>query len=92
VLFRSMPHKIVLATGILLAMMTAVVYAQMQTPALHLKDEPKSRTKEQKEYDKALDRAYQSTIKKIPNEENKSADPWGNIRQSPARDAKNKQQ
>jgi uncharacterized protein YecT (DUF1311 family) len=86
-----MPRKIVLAAGILLAMMTAV-YAQIPAPSLHLKDEPKSRTKEQREYDKALDRAYQSTIKKIPNEEKKSADPWGNIRQSPPRDAKNKQQ
>jgi hypothetical protein len=87
-----MLHKILHATVIVLLMMTGTVYAQMPTPGLHLKDETPSRTKEQREYDKALDRAYQSSIKKIPDAEKKSVDPWGNIRPSPPVAAKNKQQ
>jgi hypothetical protein len=57
---------------------------------VHLKDDKPSRTKEQKAYDKALDRTYQSTLKEIP-EQKKKTDPWGDIRSPPAA-AKNKQQ
>jgi hypothetical protein len=59
-----MLHKAIVAASILL-LMTAAVSAQMSTPAVHLKDDKPSRTKEQKKYDKELDRAYQSAIKKI---------------------------
>jgi uncharacterized protein YecT (DUF1311 family) len=83
-----MLHKAIVATSILL-LMTAAVFAQMPTPGVHLKDDKPSRTKEQKEYDKALDRAYQSAVKKIPEAEKKS-DPWGNIRPTPSAAAKNK--
>jgi hypothetical protein len=70
---------------------TGAVSAQMPKPGVHLKDDKPSRTKEQKEYDKALDQAYQSTIKEIP-ESKKKSDPWGEIRPSPPAAAKNKQQ
>ena len=69
---------------------TAALVRRDLTPGVHLKDDKPSRTKEQKEYDKALDRAYQSAIKKIPEAEKKS-DPWGNIRPTPSAAAKNKQ-
>jgi uncharacterized protein YecT (DUF1311 family) len=85
-----MLHKAIVATFVLLLMAEAVS-AQMPQPGVHLKDDKPSRTKEQKEYDKALDRAYQSTIKKIPEAEKKS-DPWGDIRSTPSAPAKNKQQ
>jgi hypothetical protein len=39
------------------------------------------RTKEQKEYDKSIDREYQSELKKIPDAGKK--DPWANIRPTP---------
>jgi uncharacterized protein YecT (DUF1311 family) len=84
-----MLHKAIVAASILL-LMTAAVFAQVPQPGVHLKDDKPSRTKEQKEYDKALDRAYQSAIKKIPEAEKKS-DPWGNIRPTPSAAAKNKQ-
>jgi uncharacterized protein YecT (DUF1311 family) len=84
-----MLHKAIVATSILL-LMTGALSAQMPQPGVHLKDDKPSRTKEQKEYDKELDRAYQSTIKKIPEAEKKS-DPWGNIRPTPPAAAKNKQ-
>ncbi len=84
-----MLHKAIVATSILL-LMTVAVSAQM-SPELHFKpgDKP-SRTKEQKEYDKELDRTYQSTIKKIPDQ--KKSDPWADIRPAPPTAAKNKQQ
>jgi len=63
-------------------MMTGVVSAQTPPLGAHLKGDKPSRTKEQKDYDKSLDRAYQSTIKKIPEAEKKS-DPWGDIRPTP---------
>ena len=84
-----MLHKAIVAASILL-LMTAAVSAQMPQPGVHLKDDKPSRTKEQKEYDKTLDRAYKSAIKKIPEAEKKS-DPWGNIRPTPSAAAKNKQ-
>jgi uncharacterized protein YecT (DUF1311 family) len=84
-----MLRKIIHAT-LIVFLMTGAVSAQMPTPGVHLKDDKPSRTKEQKEYDKALDRAYQSAIKKIPEAEKKS-DPWGNIRPTPSAAAKNKQ-
>jgi uncharacterized protein YecT (DUF1311 family) len=87
-----MLRRIFHATMIMLVMMTGAAYAQMPTPGLHVKDSSPSRSKEQKQYDKALDRAYQSTIKKIPDAEKRSTDPWGNIRPSPSVAAKNKQQ
>jgi hypothetical protein len=84
-----MLHKAIVATSIPL-LMTGAVSAQVPQPGVHLKDDKPSRTKEQKEYDKAVDRAYQSAIKKVPEAEKKS-DPWGNIRPTPSAAAKNKQ-
>jgi hypothetical protein len=84
-----MLRKIIHAT-LIVFLTTGAVSAQMPQPGVHLKDDKPSRTKEQKEYDKALDRAYQSAIKKIPEAEKKS-DPWGNIRPTPSAAAKNKQ-
>jgi hypothetical protein len=84
-----MLRKIIQAT-LIVFLTTGTASAQMPTPGMHLKDDKPSRTKEQKEYDKALDRAYQSTIKKIPEAEKKS-DPWGNVRPTPSAAAKNKQ-
>jgi hypothetical protein len=87
-----MPHKAVVATFILL-LMTATASAQMPPVGAHINEDTgtRPRTKEQRDYDKALDRTYQSTIKKIPDAEKKS-DPWGGIRPTPPSAAKNKQQ
>jgi len=71
--------------------MTEAVYAQMPKPGVNLKNDKPSRTKEQKEYDKALDQSYQSTLKDIPDQKRK-VDPWGDIRPAPPAAAKNKQQ
>jgi hypothetical protein len=71
-------------------LMMGAASAQIK-PGVTLKDDKPPRTKQQKEYDKAVDQEYQSTIKKIP--EQKKSDPWGDIRTtSPPAAAKNKQQ
>ena len=80
----------IIHTTLIVCLTTGAVSAQMPQPGVHLKDDKPSRTKEQREYDKAVDRAYQSAIKKIPEAEKKS-DPWGNIRPTPSAAAKNKQ-
>jgi hypothetical protein len=41
--------------------------------------------------DKEIDRAYQSTVKTIPDTKKEKSDPWGDVRPEPAA-AKNKRQ
>jgi hypothetical protein len=76
---------------LVLLLLTQAVSAQLPTPGLHFNEDQgkRSRTKEQQDYDKALDRDYRSATKKIP-EQNKT-DPWGEIRSAPSAAAKNKQ-
>ena len=83
-----MLYKTVGAT-LLLLLMSGVVSAQMPKPGVTFKDDKPSRSKQQKEYDKAIDREYQSKLKKIPDAQKK--DPWGDIRPTPPAAAKNKQ-
>jgi uncharacterized protein YecT (DUF1311 family) len=86
----TMLRRAILTTVLLFAMMGAA-FAQLSSPGVHLRGDKPTRTKEQKEYDKALDRAYQSAVKKIPDPEKKSADPWTDIRPSSSEAAKKKQ-
>ncbi len=52
-------------------------YAQM--PQMNLMPEVKSKTPEEKEADKERDRAYQESLRKIPDAK-ASSDPWGSVR------------
>jgi hypothetical protein len=90
-----MQRKAIGATFILL-LMTQVIFAQDNSggsnpfrPGLNIKNDQRPRTKEQKEYDKAIDREYQSKLKELPDAAKR--DPWGNIRPTPPAAAKNKQ-
>ena len=87
-----MPRKAIVATFILL-LITGMVSAQMPPVGAHVNEDTgkRLRTKEQREYDKTLDRAYQSTLKEIP-EAKKKSDPWSDIRPTAPAAAKNKQQ
>jgi hypothetical protein len=49
------------------------------------------RTDQEKKNDRAIDRAYQSTIKRVPDTEKKTSDPWADVRPAPPAAAKNKQ-
>jgi hypothetical protein len=52
-------------------------YAQM--PQMNLMPEVKSKTPEQIEAEKQRDRAYQDSLRKIPDAKG-SSDPWGTVR------------
>jgi hypothetical protein len=86
-----MLRKTIYATLILFLTMETV-FGQMPPIGGHLNEDSgkRPRTKEQQEYDKALDRAYQDANKKIPEQQKKS-DPWGDIRSTSPGSAKNKQ-
>jgi uncharacterized protein YecT (DUF1311 family) len=49
------------------------------------------RTEQEKKTDRDVDRAYQSTIKRLPDKEKKKSDPWDDVRPAPPPAAKNKQ-
>ncbi|WP_213770248.1 hypothetical protein [Bradyrhizobium sp. dw_78] len=65
---------IALLTG---ALLTGAAYAQM--PNINLIPEMKSQTPEEIEADKVRDKAYQDSLRKIPDAKT-SADPWGAVR------------
>jgi uncharacterized protein YecT (DUF1311 family) len=77
--------------ALVLFLMTETVSAQMPTPGVHLNEDQgkRPRTKEQQQYDKELDRAYQSATKKIP--EQAKPDPWGGLRSAPSAPDKSNQ-
>jgi hypothetical protein len=41
------------------------------------------RTEQEKKNDRAIDRAYQSTMKRLSDHERRSSDPWGDLRPAP---------
>ena len=49
------------------------------------------RTEQEKKNDRAIDGAYQSTIKRLPDAEKKKIDPWADVRSTPPAAAKGKQ-
>jgi hypothetical protein len=48
------------------------------------------RDAQEKKNDRAIDRDYQSTMKRVPDKEKKNSDPWSDVRQTPPAAAKNK--
>jgi hypothetical protein len=87
-----MLRKTIHATLIVILMMEAAS-AQVTDPTGFLKGrEDRAPTREKKD-PRAIDRDYQSAIKKIPDAEKKKSDPWGDIRPAaaPPAAAKNKQ-
>jgi hypothetical protein len=49
------------------------------------------RTELEKKNDRAIDRAYESAIKRLPDAEKTKPDPWADVRPAPSAAAKNKQ-
>ena len=49
------------------------------------------RTQLEKKNDRDIDRAYQSSFKRIPDAKQKNSDPWGDARSAPPAAVKNKQ-
>ena len=48
------------------------------------------RDAQEKKNDRAIDRDYQSTMKRVPDKEKKNSDPWSDVRQTPPAAAKNR--
>jgi hypothetical protein len=82
-------HKLMCAAAFSAAM-TGMASAQFPTPSINL-EQDKHRSPEQIEHDKAIDRAYESAAKKIPDQSVPN-DPWATVRPAPpAATAKKKQ-
>lgn len=67
-----------LGLATVIAFLTGPVYAQ-STPNINLIPELQSKSPEEKEADQVREKAYQESLKKIPNGQNAS-DPWGTVR------------
>ena len=87
-----MLRKTIYAMPIVILTMVA---ASAQTGVQELQDikggQNSSRTELEKKNDRDIDRAYQSTIKKLPDAEKKKSDPWADVRPPPPAAAKNNQ-
>jgi hypothetical protein len=72
-----------LRVAAVMTLMIGPAYAQMQTPNINLLADAPSKTPDEIEADQAREKAYQDTLKKIPNAK-VSNDPWGGVRSSDA--------
>src|SRR5215468_3756314 len=88
----SMLRKTIYSIPIIILTMGA---ASAQTDGLELRDikggQTSFRTELQKKNDRAIDGAYQSSFKRIPDAKQKNSDPWGDARSAPPAAGKNKQ-
>ncbi|MGB8576174.1 MAG: hypothetical protein WCD56_06375 [Pseudolabrys sp.] len=57
-----------------------IAFAQQLKPGLSLHPDKPPLTPEEQERQKAIDGAYKSAIKKLPDKKKTADDPWGNIR------------
>ena len=81
---RTVPKTLLRIAGAaaLTAALAGSAAAQFPMPSVNLEQE-KTRTPQQIEQDKAIDRAYESATKKIPNQQSTSNDPWAGVRSTP---------
>ena len=86
---RNILRKAVCAAA-LSAAMTGMASAQFPMPSVNLEQE-KHRTPEQIQHDQAIDKAYQSATKKIPDQTTPN-DPWATVRPAPSAPAPKKLQ
>ena len=86
----TMLRKTIYATPILILTMGAAL-AQEDKPGLPGYNNV-LRDNLERNRDKDIDRAYQSTRKVIPDTKKEKSDPWGDVRPEPPTAAKNKRQ
>jgi hypothetical protein len=67
----------VLGIAAVIMLLGSPAFAQM--PQMNLLQDKPSKTQEEKDAEAARDKAYQDTLKKIPDGK-APADPWGNVR------------
>ncbi len=76
-----MMKKLIQAAAII-ALLTGTASAQLPMPSFPLNGDGRQLTPEEMQKQKAIDQAYRSATKKIPNKK-AANDPWGNIRSAP---------
>jgi uncharacterized protein YecT (DUF1311 family) len=69
--------KIIMATVVMSALLIRASDAQPVAPGLSPHE--KAKLEEKQAQDKELDRAYKSTLNRIPDPQ-QTSDPWGNVR------------
>jgi hypothetical protein len=79
----------ILHAGAIIALLTGAASAQLPIPGISLDSSTRPMTPEEKEKQKAIEDAYKSAIRKIP--EKKPFDPWGDVRPNPSPASKPKQ-
>jgi hypothetical protein len=72
--------RILCAVAAIALLVGPAAYAQM--PHINMMPEVESKTPDQIEAEKERDKAYQDSLKKIPDGKS-SADPWGTVRSDP---------
>ena len=63
--------------AVVIALLASPAYAQM--PAMNLMMDKPGKTQDEKDAEAAREKAYQDTLKKIPDAK-APTDPWGNVR------------
>jgi hypothetical protein len=73
-------HQVALVVGctVLSLGLNGAAFAQFKPEMNLAKDKPVDQSKEEKR--KEIDERYRETLKAIPDQPRKKADPWGNIR------------
>jgi hypothetical protein len=67
-----------------IVLLASPAFAQSTTPSLNLlMDNKPAKSQEEKDAEAARDKAYQDSLKKIPDAK-PPADPWGNVRSTDA--------
>ena len=67
----------VVRLAVVVALLASPAYAQM--PSMNLLMDKPGKTQDEKDAEAARDKAYQDTLKKIPDAK-APTDPWGNVR------------
>ena len=67
-----------IAAGAIIVLSAGSASAQLSVPGISLQEDGRRLDPEEEAKRKAVDDAYKSTMKKIPDKKNN--DPWGNIR------------
>ena len=78
----------VLRAAALIALLTTPVITPVfaQAPHINMMPELPTKTQEEKDADQVRDKAYQDSLRKIPDAK-VSSDPWGNVRSDPPKAA-----
>ena len=73
------------------AALSGAAWAQFPMPSVNLEQGARPRSPQEVEHDRAIDNAYQSATKKIPDQTAPN-DPWATVRPAPTVPAKKKSQ